>query len=101
MHLIGNQLPTSFGKKNIKMYNINSRIWPAVFLFLYIFFYIFQETNSYHHNNYVYRECSYNLTERVVKPFVIAIKSFLFCKTADGAITTGKLFSIVQKTRAN
>ena len=28
-------------------------------------------------------------------------KNFLFCKTTDGAITTGKLFSIVQTARAN
>ena len=28
-------------------------------------------------------------------------KSFLFCKTADGATTTGKLFSLVQTARAN
>ena len=26
---------------------------------------------------------------------------YLFCNTADGAITTGKLFSIVQTARAN
>ena len=32
---------------------------------------------------------------------VIARKSFLFCKTADGATTTGKLFSLVQTARAN
>lgn len=32
---------------------------------------------------------------------VIARKSFLFCKTADGATTTGKLFSIVKTARAN
>jgi len=48
-----------------------------------------------------YLEMSNNLAERVVKPFVIARKNFLFCKTADGAITTGKLFSIVQTARAN
>ena len=42
-----------------------------------------------------------NLAERVVKPFVIARKSFLFCKTADGADVTAKLFSIVQTARAN
>ena len=44
---------------------------------------------------------SNNLAERVVKPFVIARKNFLFCKTADGATTTGKLFSIVQTAKAN
>ena len=55
---------------------------------------------------YTFLECGYvdisnNLAERVVKPFVTARKSFLFCKTADGAITTGKLFSLVQTARAN
>ena len=44
---------------------------------------------------------SNNLAERVVKPFVIARKNFLFCKTADGAVTTVKLFSIVQTAKAN
>ena len=29
------------------------------------------------------------------------VKNFLFCKSADGAITTDKLFSIVQIARAN
>ena len=32
---------------------------------------------------------------------MIARKNFLFCKTSDGAITTSKLFSIVQTSRAN
>ena len=50
---------------------------------------------------YTYLDISNNLAERVVKPFVIARKSFLFCKTVDGALTTGKLFSIVQTARAN
>lgn len=42
-----------------------------------------------------------SLAERVVKPFVIARKNFLFCKTANGAEVTGKMFSIVQTARAN
>ena len=46
-------------------------------------------------------DISNNLAERTVKPFVIARKNFLFCKTADGAIATGKAFSIVQTARAN
>ena len=55
---------------------------------------------------YTYLDCGYvdisnNLAERVVKPFVTARKSFLFCKTVDGATTTGKLFSLVQTARAN
>ena len=65
---------------------------------------------NYYNNNraelYTYLENGYvdlcnNLAERVVKPFVIARKSFLFCKTADGADVTAKLFSIVQTARAN
>lgn len=55
----------------------------------------------YTYLDYGYLDISNNLAERVVKPFVIARKSFLFCKTADGALTTGKLFSIVQTARAN
>ena len=55
----------------------------------------------YTYLDYGYLDISNNLAERVVKPFVIARKSFLFCKTADGAVTTGKLFSIVQTARAN
>ena len=58
-----------------------------------------QELYTYLENGYL--EMSNNLAERVVKPFVIARKNFLFCKTADGAITTGKLFSIVQTAKAN
>ena len=42
-----------------------------------------------------------SLAERVVKPFVIARKNFLFCKTADGATISGKIFSIVQTAKAN
>ena len=58
-----------------------------------------EDLYSYLNNGYV--DMSNNLAERVVKPFVIARKNFLFCKTADGAITTGKLFSIVQTAKAN
>ena len=55
----------------------------------------------YTYLNYPYLDMSNNLAERVVKPFVIARKNFLFCKTIDGAITTGKLFSLVQTARSN
>lgn len=48
-----------------------------------------------------YIDISNNLAERTVKPFVIARKNFMFCKTADGATATGKLFSIVQTAKAN
>ena len=58
-----------------------------------------EDLYSYLNNGYV--DMSNNLAERVVKPFVIARKNFLFCKIADGAITTGKLFSIVQTAKAN
>lgn len=65
---------------------------------------------NYYQNNrkelYTYLENGYvdmenNLAERVVKPFVIARKSFLFCKTANGADVTARLFSIVQTARVN
>lgn len=46
-------------------------------------------------------DISNNLAERTVKPFVIARKNFMFCKTIDGAMTVGKVFSIVQTARAN
>ena len=58
-----------------------------------------QDLYTYLDNGYL--DISNNLAERVVKPFVIARKNFLFCKTADGATTTGKLFSIVQTAKAN
>ncbi len=58
-----------------------------------------KELYTYLENGYV--EMENNLAELVVKPFVIARKSFLFCKTADGADVTAKLFSIVQTARAN
>lgn len=48
-----------------------------------------------------YVDISNNLAERTVKPFVIARKNFMFCKTADGALATGKIFSIVQTAKAN
>ena len=64
-------------------------------------YYINNKKELYTYLDYGYLDISNNLAERVVKPFVIARKSFLFCKTADGATTTGKLFSIVQTARAN
>ena len=43
-----------------------------------------------------------NRAERdAVKPFVIARKNFMFCKNANGAEKTAKIFSIVQTARAN
>ncbi len=58
-----------------------------------------QELYTYLENGYV--EMNNSLAERVVKPFVVARKSFMFCKTADGADVTAKLFTIVQTARAN
>ena len=43
-----------------------------------------------------------NRAERdAVKPLVIARKNFMFCKNANGAQKTAKIFSIVQTARAN
>ncbi|MCM1130968.1 MAG: IS66 family transposase [Roseburia sp.] len=57
------------------------------------------ELYTFVENGYV--DINNNLAERTIKPFVVARKNFMFCKTADGAQTTGKLFSIIQTTRAN
>lgn len=43
-----------------------------------------------------------NRIERdAIKAFVINRKNFLFCKTADGAVNTAKIFTIVQTAGAN
>ena len=43
-----------------------------------------------------------NQAERdAVRPFVVARKNFMFCKNANGAEKTAKIFSIVQTARAN
>lgn len=57
------------------------------------------ELYTFLENGYI--DFSNNLAERTVKPFVIARKNFMFCKTSDGADVTGKLFSIIQTARAN
>ena len=57
------------------------------------------ELYTFLENGYI--DISNNLAERTVKPFVIARKNFMFCKTSDGAEVTGKLFSIIQTARAN
>ena len=41
------------------------------------------------------------ISERAVKPFVIARKNFLFSGNADGAESTAEVFSLVQTARAN
>ena len=52
------------------------------------------ELYTFLENGYI--DISDNLAERIVIPFVIARKNFMFCKTSDGADVTGKLFSIIQ-----
>lgn len=46
-------------------------------------------------------EMTNNISERAVKPFVIARKNFLFSGNADGAESTAEVFSLVQTARAN
>lgn len=64
-------------------------------------YYLYNEKEFYTFLKSGYVDISNNLAERVVRPFVIARKSFMFCKTIDGALLTGKLFSIIQTARAN
>ena len=64
-------------------------------------YYLNSEDQFYTYLNSGYVDMSNNLAERTVKPFVIARKNFMFCKTTKGAITTGKLFSIFQTAKAN
>lgn len=46
-------------------------------------------------------DLSNNTAERVVKPFTLGRRNFLFCKTEKGGIETGILYSIVQTAKAN
>lgn len=46
-------------------------------------------------------DISNNKIERIIKAFVLARRSFLFCKTEHGAETSARLFSIVQTAKAN
>lgn len=52
-------------------------------------------------------DCGYlpldnNRIERdAIRPFVINRKNFLFCKSVGGAVSTAKIFTIVQTARAN
>lgn len=57
------------------------------------------ELYTFLENGYI--DISNNLCERIIRPFTVARKNFLFCKTEDGAEVTGKLFSIMQTARAN
>ena len=44
---------------------------------------------------------SNNIAERAIKPFTIMRRNVLFCKTERGAEISGRLFTIIQTTRAN
>lgn len=46
-------------------------------------------------------EIDNNIVERSIRPFTIARRAFLFCKTCNGADTTAQAYSIVQTARAN
>ena len=46
-------------------------------------------------------ELSSNLAEQLIKPFVIARKNFLFCKTANGAKASATVFSIIESAKLN
>jgi transposase len=46
-------------------------------------------------------DLSNNISERAIKPFVIARKNFLFSNTEVGADPSTILFSIIQTARAN
>lgn len=46
-------------------------------------------------------EMSNNISERAIKPFVIARKNFLFNITSDGAQSSAIFFSLQQTARAN
>ena len=48
------------------------------------------ELYTFLENGYI--DISNNLLERIVIPFVIARKNFMFCKTSDGADVTGNYF---------
>jgi transposase len=48
-----------------------------------------------------YIEIDNNRAERAVRPFVVARKNFLFCKTKSGAEITSIIFSLVQTAIAN
>ena len=46
-------------------------------------------------------EMTNNISERAIKPFVIARKNFLFNATCDGAYSSAIIFSLQQTARAN
>ena len=46
-------------------------------------------------------EMTNNISERAIKPFVIARKNFLFNATCDGASSSAIIFSLQQTSRAN
>lgn len=44
---------------------------------------------------------SNNIAERAIKPFAICRRNFLFAKSENGALSTGRLFSLLQTAKAN
>jgi transposase len=60
---------------------------------------VWNELFTYRESGYI--DCTNNLAERTVKPFVIGRKAFLFSKTINGAVASSILFSIVQTAKAN
>ncbi|WKY46607.1 IS66 family transposase [Eubacteriaceae bacterium ES3] len=46
-------------------------------------------------------ELSTNIAEQQIKPFVVARKNFLFCKTANGAKASATAFSLIQSAKLN
>ena len=65
-------------------------------------YYLNQRKELFTYLDYGYLPLDNNRIERdAIKAFVINRKNFLFCKSADGAINTAKIFTIVQTARAN
>ena len=65
-------------------------------------YYLNQRNELFTYLDYGYLPIDNNRIERdAIKAFVINRKNFMFCKTADGAINTAKIFTIVQTARAN
>lgn len=65
-------------------------------------YYLNQRDELFTYLDYGYLPIDNNRIERdAIKAFVINRKNFLFCKSADGAVNTAKIFTIVQTARAN
>lgn len=48
-----------------------------------------------------YLEIDNNAVERVIKPFVISCKNWLFCKNQKGAHASATIYSIIKTAKAN